>query len=313
MSKQDIWSSYWMSDNTAIVDTDSKFKELLRYWEFKFNEVQDGHNLLEVGTGNGRLVEVFKQFAKNANLTAVDGAKIDKENDAFKSTAQTTVKVIAEQPIETLSENENYDFIFSQFTIEYTDIEKTISKLTSVLSPGGKLTLICHEVGSILYNSAQAEVNEIDWLKNEINLFTYVHKQIELKHQRLASPSPSLYSEYKKHNRNYNDLIKKLHKYFEETKSAFFAVNLVDVIYHTIENMDHLPFEEVKQKIEELELQVNMHQARLNALLENALTTEKLTQISDLIATDLTITKSDLIYRDEDGQIIARVVEASKA
>ena len=128
----------------------------------------------------------------------------------------------------------------------------------------------------------------------------------------MASPSPSLYSEYRKHNRNYNDLIKKLLSYFEEAKSAFFAVNLVDVIHHTVENMDQVPFEDVQRKIQELELQVDMHQARLNALVENALTAEKLNQLVSAIEKGMSVTKNDLIYRDEDSQIIARVIEASK-
>ena len=122
--------------------------------------------------------------------------------------------------IEDFTSADNFDFIYSQFAIEYSDIETSLNQLSSISNPGCILAFICHEEGSVFYTAAHNELDEINWLLNEINLFDSVNKQVELKHQRLNISDLSVISKYKEQNREYKSLIKKLFKYFKVPKKS---------------------------------------------------------------------------------------------
>ncbi|WJG08355.1 class I SAM-dependent methyltransferase [Aliiglaciecola sp. LCG003] len=115
-------------------------------WTDFFAQLDSGSRILDIGTGNGALLDIAIQSNKNFQLVGVDSAELtipdsldNAENVHFKQ------KVNAQNlPFE----NQYFDVVISQFGIEYANLSLALPELVRVMKPDGQFQLVMHEVNS---------------------------------------------------------------------------------------------------------------------------------------------------------------------
>ncbi|RXE96469.1 class I SAM-dependent methyltransferase [Pseudoalteromonas phenolica] len=142
------WSEYWSQG--YITSFGEAFKmnyqgEIKFLWQ-GFSRTLDKHSkVLDVGTGNGAVIELIQAVSEH-ECVGIDLAKINNE-----VTKQINGHFISHVSAEKMPfKNEEFDAVISQFALEYSDVDLSLSETHRILKPEGKLHLVCHHKSSII-------------------------------------------------------------------------------------------------------------------------------------------------------------------
>ena len=155
-------------------------------WKSFIEPVADNPRLLDLATGDGRVLAWLRQMRPDIEPTGTDLA-------AQLPPPPPGTRVMAGVAMEDLPfKDGSFDVVTSQFGFEYGDTDRSAKEVARVLAPGGKVGLMVHRGdGPILeHNSARRE--EIDWVLSKERLFDTMREALNADRADTALESATL-------------------------------------------------------------------------------------------------------------------------
>ena len=182
--KLDQWSRYWQAGQLTSLPQDFAVNyegEIYDYWVSYFSELPSAASVLDLCTGNGAVALLAQTFSdqqsKQLSITGLDGASISLEaiHKRYPDLSKQidAVNFIDNQAIESMSLDEQFDLITSQYGIEYCDWSVVASTVTKHLKPGGQFVIITHAPETDITQYMKQERSEYDVVK-EAKFFSAV-------------------------------------------------------------------------------------------------------------------------------------------
>lgn len=172
------WSEYWASGALTSLPQDFSFNydgEVERFWREQFETVPSGGRILDICTGNGPIALLAARWARETDLridvTAVDAARIRPDRIAQRSPADAeslaAIRFLGETPVEALPfEEGSFDLVTSQYGLEYCRLDEAAAQVARVLTPGGRLVMVCHAPSSEMIETMAEEQRDYQALES---------------------------------------------------------------------------------------------------------------------------------------------------
>ncbi|MDX1404798.1 MAG: methyltransferase domain-containing protein [Woeseiaceae bacterium] len=274
------WDQIWQSGKAnCFSDYDgSPNAQLIRdEWSRFFARLDDGQRLLDLCTGNGAVLVVALECARAAgnriSACGIDSASIAPSSEVADAGPGDTWFIRA--AVEALPfADASFDAVTSQFGVDYIQPGAAAREALRVLTDGGRGMFISHASGGITVTQAEAELQDIDELQNEIAIFPAAQEAFPKvwAAERASRPLPQadLATAQAAHDR-FHQALAKIGETFQQR--AAFAVyrDTGDILQHAFLNRQHFPVETLLDKVREVEQSVLLHKARLEALVGAAL------------------------------------------
>lgn len=139
---KEIWDNIWGEDE---IYSSSKYRKManVKVQRVTFDSTINNSVILEIGCGDGVVLEEFDRLYKNNELIGVDISEFAIQRAIEKNTASISYKVSDARTLPI--ESEKCDVVYSIGLIEHfntEDLEKVLSEKKRVLKHGGKLVLM---------------------------------------------------------------------------------------------------------------------------------------------------------------------------
>lgn len=181
-----VWTRHWASGaphSCAGTYGERYTGAIAEFWRTVFGSLTGGQRVLDIATGNGALPRLLLalQPAAPIEVDAIDLAAIEPPWIAsLSAAARGRMRFHGDQPAESLSfPDRAFDLIISQYGIEYSDLDCSITEMLRVLAPGGRIALLVHVVGSRPVTLAAVEIAHLDWLLSDAGLLRATAAMIE--------------------------------------------------------------------------------------------------------------------------------------
>ncbi len=177
------WDNYWAQGNIHSLTTafsGNYAGAIEEFWKQQFSQLPDNAVILDVGTGNGGIAfiaaEVSKKHSKNFKIHAMDLADIDPAKAAVKhpelEVLLADIEFLGKTSVTELPyENQYFDFIMGQYSLEYTPVEKSLLELRRVLKAKGKMAFLVHHQESVVMATTKDELVQAGILFDKTKLF----------------------------------------------------------------------------------------------------------------------------------------------
>lgn len=187
---QTHWNSFWSQGFITTFGStlpDNYTGELRRFWENLFSELENNCRILDIATGNGAIasiaVEELSRSGKTAMICAADAAVIT-EDIELPSTAKElrkSIQFFSNTPCESLPFLQNhFDLVTSQYGIEYSDWNRSLSEVFRVLKPEASAHFICHRENSSIVNPSMDEITVYEAAINKYGIFDAASEFIQI-------------------------------------------------------------------------------------------------------------------------------------
>lgn len=312
------WDSYWLSTETLSSFAQSNHKDgyqgdVLYFWNGIFEEFQNSASLLDIGCGNGALAVLADQYPKRFDITAIDAAKIDPikhfTNNEKVAASLKNIKFFSQMDCEKLNfVDSSFDYLISQFGIEYSDIKQSLSEASRVLKSGGEVIALVHHRNSFITQDCQQGIKVLSQFISKDGLAYKVKSFVEFcsNYRRLEEPTAQEQNEFLAKNENLLQDFKKVQidlsseveqDWFGQLAKNFIPmiVNWRDASMHKIENL-----------IEEL---IN-YQLRINEQIKASWSEDERKAIITNMSSDWK--KIEIIPKEIDGELFCWVLRAKK-
>ena len=161
------WSQYWSAG--GLHSCPGSFAgnyagAIADFWQTALADLAPGARMLDLATGNGALPQMLLQrYGNDVFVDAVDAAQL--APTWFSQLRHPKVRFHSGVMIETLPfEDAGFDYVISQYGIEYAMRPDACRQALRVLRPDGHLALVMHHSGSVLAKVAREEQAHFDWL-----------------------------------------------------------------------------------------------------------------------------------------------------
>lgn len=161
------WSPFWQAPTiTSFGDLfpNNYDGTILDFWHDQLTGNYD--HVVDLACGNGALTWIcdrrLNENGVRTRITGVDFAAIDPFRVLGKNPEEYPgVEFLGDTPIEALPfQDDSIGLAVSQYGIEYSDLEKSIPEVARVLSPTGKVSLILHDIDSVLIAGAVEHLDD---------------------------------------------------------------------------------------------------------------------------------------------------------
>jgi SAM-dependent methyltransferase len=175
----DHWDLYWASGAQGSFELDGEDDSgtaAVAAWEPFFAALPDASRHLDVGCGNGGVslvaARVARRLGRTFRLHAVDLAEIHPERTpAAGVLAAAGIDFRGGVDLAALPfADASFDAVTGQYALEYADPERAPAEILRVLGPGGRARFVVHHADSLVLEKARDELPHIDWLIGESGL-----------------------------------------------------------------------------------------------------------------------------------------------
>jgi ubiquinone/menaquinone biosynthesis C-methylase UbiE len=163
------WESFYRAGTLAACptgDDDNYSRQIRDGWTEYFASLPDGTRILDLGTGNGALpliaLETAKELDRRFSIHGVDRARIDPRAQASAGAdAFGDVTFHPGTPAEDLPfDAESFDAVVGQYSVEYTDVPRTLAECARVLACGGGCRFVLHHARSRVIDNARESLDQ---------------------------------------------------------------------------------------------------------------------------------------------------------
>lgn len=151
MPDEQAWSQFWQGDHRSSCGP-SVADACAEDWSRFFAACPDGGTILDLGTGNGALVDMaLAATADKSPVPIVTGIDVaDIRPHAADDTGRSRAVFHARTSMESLPfAAAHFDLVGGQFAIEYSKVAATAAEAMRVLKPGGAFRFLMHGSGGI--------------------------------------------------------------------------------------------------------------------------------------------------------------------
>jgi ubiquinone/menaquinone biosynthesis C-methylase UbiE len=185
IQKASHWSNYWKAGQLTSLPQDFKKNyegNIQEEWNICFHRLKNNNKILDLCAGNCAisLLAVEYQNSKNINLDicALDAAEVFKKNILKKFPNQNKnlkkITIYSNTKVEDNGlEGSSFDFITSQYGIEYCEWEAAAKEVYRILKPGGEFVMISHSGSTEIVKYMNIEQNDYQALFDS-GLFKYL-------------------------------------------------------------------------------------------------------------------------------------------
>ncbi|UXK07265.1 class I SAM-dependent methyltransferase [Shewanella putrefaciens] len=188
------WTNYWQQTRAlnSFAEGQSALGyhgDLQHFWYKQIDSLPSVANILDIGTGNGALAVLCHQygFSRSAqwDITAIDAADIKPHlnyyseksiNNAIKSIHFWGNTNIESSPFE----GHKFDFLCSQFALEYSNLSLSLLECIRLLKPNGKLCAVMHSENSDIVLDSQAGLVILNLFLSESDVLVRIKNLLEL-------------------------------------------------------------------------------------------------------------------------------------
>ncbi len=187
------WTGYWAQGMMTSLPTDFEGNydsEIKRFWYEHFEKLSVNAQILDVCTGNGAIALLAAEYStennKSFSVTATDAAQVNMETllKRFPEKQELVQKINFKDQValEEFSANkESFDFISSQYGIEYCDWSKVSNKLASWLKPSGSMVFLSHATDTRILELSQNDYDLLESVNFSKRIKELVDKNAEQK------------------------------------------------------------------------------------------------------------------------------------
>lgn len=164
------WSSYWSAGalHSCIGSFDANYSGAIgTFWDRLAADMRPGDRVLDLATGNGALpLRLWQQRGSgtaSVHIDAVDQAAL--APDWYQPDTHPQISFHPGVSMEALPfAAGRYDWIVSQFGIEYARRPESLDECLRVLKPDGRVALVMHHAGSVLVSVGRTELANLELL-----------------------------------------------------------------------------------------------------------------------------------------------------
>lgn len=280
-SRAEVWSQYWALGGEHSCG--GSYKEgygetIAQFWRSGFESLPLNARVLDIGTGNGPLPRILISIPARLDLVcdAIDLASVAptwhaqlSDKDARRVSFHS--RCAAEQlPFEA----ETFDLVVSQWGLEYSDMNASLSEVLRVLKPMGRVQLVLHHKDSLPVRLAHRELAHLDWLLRKSGFLTTAEQM--LSHMALAAEPGGV--ELLKMNASANALRSEFNQLQDQIQVRLTDDTCPDVLLETrraiaglFEIAFHSGFSMAKAGIDSVRQQLLHSELRLRDLCQHAL------------------------------------------
>lgn len=194
MSQTKSWSEYWKTgaQHSCTGSYTGNYSGAIQtWWENVYSSAPNHGNVLDIGCGNGSLLEIASMTSKKhglyLNLFGLDAAQLNEKLIEEKLSPYkehiASLSVFSSTPFakEALGTN-RFSVISSQYALEYFMSEHVLADVVSSLSDKGNFSAIMHHHDSVIYKVSKLESEQLSALLGKNGIMSHAIKMIPFIH-----------------------------------------------------------------------------------------------------------------------------------
>ena len=198
-SSQDtrLWDQFWSAGRASCCsdqDGTDNAELVRRQWVEMFADARDGDRILDLCTGNGAVLDVASECARESGKTfelcGVDSAAIAPVSGEPADTKATPLFIRASVTALPFVDA-SFNAVTSQFGLEYAPLESAVAEAMRVLRKGGRARFVVHAKDGTTALNAAKELDDIAELEDDIGIFRAATEALTLvcEVERARSPA----------------------------------------------------------------------------------------------------------------------------
>ncbi|TAN04775.1 MAG: methyltransferase domain-containing protein [Rhodanobacteraceae bacterium] len=266
------WDQYWHTGRLASCGGEGGVNYqpfISEGWKRFFSRLSDGARILDVCAGNGAVARLAAESASARNLhvaiEAVDSAAL---HPAGLESSAGMIHFSPRTQAEDLPfPDASFDVIVGQYAIEYTDVERTLAELRRVSRQATTIRFVTHAAGSVVVQGAKDQLDDAERL-TATGIFPAAATLARAASGDSSAPS------FDVARANFRNALQALQVAASSTMDLRMYQNVGTVLVDAIQKQPRAGVRAVLDKINETELAIKAHQARLSAMRRAALDAE---------------------------------------
>lgn len=280
-----MWDQFWNSGRGACcsvhdgVDYAADFS--LPWVEF-FADLRDSDSVLDLCTGNGAVLRTALEQSESAGvsvrLDGVDLSQIETGAPDQKITIHPQTSV-TELPFG----DQVFDYVTSQFGIEYTPLEDACREAIRVLKQGGQGRFVMHAKEGVTTEYAERELADLDELISDIGIFPAAADAIKLMcaaERDQSNSSEQQIAEARVAHALFHDRLATVGETWQQRSATDAYRDSGSILQHTLNNRAAFSVDVLLDKVSETEEAVALHRDRLSALVGAALSLDDCNELA---------------------------------
>ncbi|SFC59622.1 class I SAM-dependent methyltransferase [Microbulbifer thermotolerans] len=190
MNSNTSWSQFWQQGfpTSFAKELPNSYKGAIEeFWRETAKSLDDNSRVLDIASGNGAIAIIIADEARKqekqvdvhaADLASISPQKTNKNPKLTQILSEITFHPNVE--IEQLPFKKNsFELISSQFGFEYSNIEKSITSISSSLKKGGHFKAICHFSESETHLKCKEDLEAYKFAEYQLHITTLVKSTLK--------------------------------------------------------------------------------------------------------------------------------------